>query len=252
MKAAIAAVFNPLIFQPLYNALIALTLVVPSGDLGIAIIALTALVKIALMPLAHRSLVTQRRVRDLNPHIEEIRKKHTDREVQARKIMEVYRTHGVNPFSGFLLILVQIPIFIGLYLVFRQGVELHADLLYSFLPAPERINTLFLGLVNLEERNYLFAALVAITQFLQARLSLPPVPAQTDTGESFANEFARGMQLQMKYVLPIMIGVISIGFPAALVLYWITNNVFTIIHELMVRRKALEAAAVVAPTPAEK
>ncbi len=239
----VSYLFNLVIFQPLYNALVLFIHIVPGGDLGLAIIGLTAAVKLALMPLAHRSIVTQRRVRDLNPRIEEIRAKHKDKEEQARKIMEVYREHGVNPFSGFLLILVQIPVFIGLYLVFRQGIEPHAELLYGALSFPEMLNTMFLGLVDLEARSYLFALFVAITQFLQAWLSVPPVPKDTATGESFGAELARSMQMQAKYVLPVVIGVVSVSFPAALVLYWITNNVFSIAHELFVRRTALAVAA---------
>ncbi len=225
-----------LFFNPLYNALVLLAAVLPGNDVGLAIILLTLVVKGVLAPLSHSSLLMQRKMRDLEPKMKEIREKHTDQNEQALKMMALYREHGVNPFSSLIIMLIQIPIIFGLYFVFRTGIDLSSASLYSFTPRPEHINMLFLGFVNLAQPNWVLAVVAAITQFFQTQLAIPPVPkAKEGEEQTFKDEFARSMSFQARFVLPLFIGFIGLKLQAALPLYWATSNLFGIAHELYIR-----------------
>ena len=158
-----SSIFHTLLYQPLYNILIFLVGVVPGGDLGIAIIILTLLVKFAIFPLSHKSVKTQAAMRRIDPDLKTIREKKLDKQTEAMQIMELYKQHGINPFSGCFLLLVQLPIILALYWVFVKGLPLVNDgTLYSFIPfpGPDAVNTNFLGLFPLEAKSIFFAILV--------------------------------------------------------------------------------------------
>tara|TARA_Y100000310_G_C20684443_1_gene818057 strand:+ start:92 stop:850 length:759 start_codon:yes stop_codon:yes gene_type:complete len=238
-------IFNSFIYQPLYNALIALAGIVPGADLGVAVILLTIIVKVILLPLAHKSVKTQAAVRNLDGDIKQIREKYKDQQEQARKVMDLYKQHGVNPFSGCIFTLVQIPIIFGLYWVFWRGLRdglIDPSLLYSFVQNVEGISFDFLGIVSLVDRSIVFAVLAGISQFFQMRLALPPIKEDKKSSKNltFSGELKKNMTTQAKYVLPAIIGFVSLGFPSAVPLYWTTSNIFSIGHELIVRRKAKE------------
>ncbi len=228
--------FKHTLYIPLYNALAFLASLMPGNDIGLAIVVLTLGVKVLLSPLQHKASKTQVVMKKIEPELAKI-KEITNKEEQAKQVMELYRTHGINPFSSILLLFLQIPIIITLFYVFKNGFELNLGLLYSFTPQPETINTMFLGLVDIHERNYILAILVGITQFAQMRLAIPPLPPEDKTkAKTFASDFARSMNIQMRYIMPVMTLVIAATLPAAISIYWITSNIFAIGHELLVRR----------------
>lgn len=232
--------FFSTLYQPLYNALVFLVSVVPGANVGIAIIGLTLIVRIVLLPLSHKSVVSQAKMRTIAPHIEKVRDQHKDnKQEQARKIMGLYREHGVNPFSGCLLLIIQIPIIFALYFVFFKGLpDLNADILYSFVQHPGTINMLFFGIL-LSQKTIVIAAIAAITQYYQIKLSIPATPAPAAGAKpSFKEDFARSFNIQMRYVLPIIVFAVSYSISAAIALYWATSNLFSIGHELYVKRKA--------------
>lgn len=235
-------IFATFFYQPLSNALIFLISVMPGSSVGLAIIALTVGVRGVLLPFSHKSVVAQAKMRKLAPHMEKLKEKHKDdKQEQARKMMELYREHGVNPFSGLLLLIVQIPIIFALYFVFFKGLpNLSGEYLYSFVHLPETINMVFLGIV-LSKKSVLLALLAAATQYYQIKLSVPPLPpAEKGAAPSFKNDFARSFNLQMRYMLPLIVFGISYSISAAIALYWTTSNLFSIAHELYVKRKAQE------------
>jgi len=237
LSTFITTPFNVVVFEPLYNALIVLTAILPGNSFGLAVIVLTVGVRFLLMPLSHRAIVAQRKMRVIQPKLEHIRKEITDREQQAKQMIELYKEHGINPFSGFVPLLIQIPIIFALYWVFRVGVEVDASLLYSFVSVPNHINPIFLGFFDLTQKSILIATMVSITQFIQAHFAMPPLHKKEPGEATATEEFSRILQLQMKYVLPVFIGVVSLGFPSALALYWATGNVFSIAHELLLKRR---------------
>ncbi|OJI08138.1 MAG: hypothetical protein COX02_02315 [Candidatus Vogelbacteria bacterium CG22_combo_CG10-13_8_21_14_all_37_9] len=231
-------------FNPFYNALVFLVSWMPAQNVGLAIITLTVLVKVAIFPIYRRSIQTNLKLKEMGPEIEILKKKYAnDKVLQSQKIMDFYRQNNINPVSGFLVILIQIPIFITLYYVFRSDLETHLSSLYSFISFPTHPNTQFLGLFDLNDlKNYPFAFLTALTQFIQTKLTLP-VPVKTQgskkaLGEgTFAEDLSRSMSLQMTYVMPIIIGFFATTLPAAVALYWITSNTIHIIMELLWRKK---------------
>lgn len=238
------AIFNTTVYEPFYNALVYVVSVMPSNDLGFAIITLTVIVKFITLPFTHKSMKANRKMKQIQGDIDKIKEKHKDQKEQATKIMNLYKEHGINPFSGCLFSFIQIPLIIGLYWVFLKGFKDGIDIsaLYSFVHAPESINFLFLNYFNLNERSIFLVLLAGISQFYQLRLSFPPTPKNKNVkegAESFGDVFKKSFQTQTQYILPIVIVLVSLNFPAGVPLYWITTNAFSIIHELLVKHKAL-------------
>ncbi|MEK7209086.1 MAG: YidC/Oxa1 family membrane protein insertase [Patescibacteria group bacterium] len=238
----ISSLFRQIFFNPLYNLLITLSVFLPGHSFGGAIIVLTLLVKIILLPLQHKTLKIQKKLKILEPQLTAVKKLHQhDRNEQARKIMELYRTHGVNPLTTFWTILVQIPIVLALFMAFRSGATLHSEFLYSFTPSPESISLIWFGLIDLTKSFFPLSLLVGISQFIQLQLSMPAknqsiTPNKTNSPQ----DFARNLQSQMRYTLPVFVVFAASTLPAAISLYWLTSNLFTIGHELVVRRETKE------------
>jgi YidC/Oxa1 family membrane protein insertase len=238
--------FNLVFYNPLYNGLIFLIAILPYKDVGIAVILFTILIKLILFPLTKSSLITQIKMRTLEPQMKEIRDKYKDnREELARKTLEFYRENKIKPFSSFLLVLIQFPIIIALYFVFlKAGLpNVNTELLYSFVPVPMEINMKFLGLIDIVQPSIILGAIAAVTQYIQARLSLPPLPDRKNSGKeksSFGEDFAHSMNLQMKYVFPVIVFISSFYFSGAIALYWLTGNIFTIGQEIYLRQKKLK------------
>lgn len=208
-------------------------------DVGIAVIVLTILVKTALFPLSMKAARTQRVMKELEAPMKEIKEKYKDnREEQGRKLLELYREKKINPFSSFLVLFIQLPVIFGLYFLFLKGglPEVNMDLLYSFVPKPQDISMYFLGLVDMAGKNVPLAILAGVTQHFQARYALPPVEPRKETA-TFQEDFARSLQVQMKYVLPIIIIFVAYVASAAVALYWITSNIFAIGQELYVKKQ---------------
>lgn len=229
------SVYNEVLYRPLANALVFLTSLLPGHDVGLAIILLTLLVRLILFPLSHKSLLTQIKLKSLEPEIKKIKSEAKDGAEQGRRTMELYRERGVSPFSGCLTLLIQLPILIALYQVFWKGISFGGLELYSFVARPDFIQTKFLGFLDLAGRSWSLAALAAISQFLQIRLALPSLPKG---GGSMQEEFSRAFAVQSRYVLPLVIFYISLRLPAALSLYWTVTNIFGMVHESPVRRRA--------------
>ena len=233
--------FTTVFSQPLYNGLIFLMAFIPGADAGVAIVIFTVIVRLALYPLSKKSIVTQMKLKSVEQDIELIKSTVKDKAKQAAQIMAFYREKGLNPLSGFALIVVQIPIIFALYYIFlKSGLPVvNENLLYGFISAPEHINMNFLGLFDLAEKSYLLAAVCAISQFFQAKLALPPAkPKQAN--ESFKDNLARSMNVQMKYFFPVMIFFIVYNLSSIIAVYWITNNLFAIAQEWSVRKKFAE------------
>lgn len=234
----ISSFFHEVIYAPIYNALAFLVLWIPGGDVGLAIILITIVVKLILFPLAVRASRTQHAMRDLEPKLKELREKHKgNAEMLARETLALYRTEKVNPFASILLLLIQLPIILGLYWVILAegtGSAFDQTVLYSWISAPTTTSFSFLGLIPLAEGSIILALLVAVTQFYQARLMMPVAPVKT--GKSFQDDLAASMHLQMRFVFPIVLGVVAYVAGAAIALYFLTANIFGIIQEVVAKR----------------
>src|SRR3989344_171058 len=236
----ISQVFHTALYQPLYNALVFLTSVIPGTDIGLAVIALTIIVRFVLLPLSHKQRNTQAKMKLLEGEMAVIKKTYSDdKRLQGEKIMALYKEHGVNPLSGFLLIFIQIPILLALYFVFTRGIPFSATDLYGFVSLPNNIGTNFFGILDLSANNIWAAVLVGVSQYFQTVLALPPGPVQEKGKEmDLGSAFAKSMNTNMRYVMPVVIVLVSAKLPAVVSFYWLTSNLFGITHELIVRRKA--------------
>ncbi|NUQ56909.1 MAG: membrane protein insertase YidC [Candidatus Paceibacter sp.] len=231
--------YNTVFYEPLLNGLVSLVNYLPFHDIGLAIIVLTVLVRFVIFPFTHKSTTTQIKMKKIEPQLKEIKSNFkNDPQAQARKTMELYRQHGINPLSGILTLFIQIPIIFALYKVFLGGVNFDQEHIYSFVSIPENINTMFLGLVDVTKNNsYVIAFLASLSQFFQMKLAMPPLKKEK-LGDSFKDSLAKSMNVQMRYVMPVFIFFIGLKFSAGVALYWTTMNVFAIVHEAIVRRKA--------------
>lgn len=237
----ISAAFHTVIYDPLYNGLVFLVGVIPTHDVGFAVIALTILVRIVLFPLSRRAVETQIAMKKIAPEVEAIKEKYKDsREEQARQMFALYRERGVHPFAGIGLLLAQLPILIALYWIFALGglPEIRPELLYAFVSPPAGVNMEFVGILNMAGHSVLLGAIAAATQFVYTRLSMGARQKQTATpAASFSADLARSFDLQARYVLPATFIVLSFFIPNAAMLYIVTSNAFMIGQELFSGRR---------------
>jgi YidC/Oxa1 family membrane protein insertase len=235
--------WDTFLYGPLLNALAFLVSIVPGGDVGIAVIILTLFVKIILFPLSQRSIESQIKMNLLAPELKKIKDSGANKEEQAKQTFELYKQHKTNPFSGCLLVLIQIPIIFALYYVFLKGINPESGLLYSFINTPDNINMIFLGILDISQKSLILAILAGISQYFQAFLMPKPVLSDKAT-TSFQENFSKSMQTQMKYVFPFVVAFIAYSVSGAVALYWITSNIFAIGQQIYANKKkklALEA-----------
>jgi len=227
--------FNVVLYQPLFNALVLLYLYIPGHDFGLAVILLTIIIKLALYPLAAQGIRSQRALSEIQPKIKEIQEKYKDdKEKQSRAMMDLYKQEKINPFSGCLPLLVQLPILFALFRLFWRGFgpeQMH--FLYSFIPHVGQINTTFFGLINLAESSVILAVITGIAQFFQTKMVAPP--KKSDKKES--PDFSQVMQKQMTYFFPVFTVFILWRMPSAIAVYWLTTTLFTIVQQYIILKK---------------
>jgi len=186
------------------------------GSWGLAIIALTFLVKLATLYWTNKSMRSMKAMSKLKPKIEALQKKYKDdKQRQQVEMMNLYKAHNVNPLAGCLPMLLQMPIWIALYRMLMAAAELY--------------HVPFLWISNLTGTDYVLPGILMITMFVQARIS----PSVADSAQ----------QKVMMYGMPLMFGVFAFFFPAGLALYMLTNTLLTLVHHVWMNRT--EASAVV-------
>lgn len=232
--------YNEVLFRPLFNLLIGLTNFLPTHNIGWAIIGVTLLVRLALLPssLHHAKQLqkNQEKMQAMKVKLDELKKLHKDDKAkQAEETMKLYREAGINPASGCLPLLIQLPILIALYRVFLAELTPETyEMLYSFVQAPSTIAFDFLG-VNLKEPSLRFGLLAGIGQFIQMKW-LSPTPQPTPGANEDAAAMMASMQKNMMYIFPVMTVFIALQLPAALSLYWAVSTLFGMLQQLLLKR----------------
>lgn len=228
--------YNTFIFNPLYNGLIFLFDTIPWVDAGFAVIIFTIIVRLILFPLSKKAIVTQVRMKEIEPALNELRKNVPDKHQQALKVMELYRSKGVNPFSSIFLLFLQLPIIFALYSIFiSSGLpEVKAELLYSFVAIPS-IDMSFLSFINIADKSLILALFAAIAQYLQLHFSFA-ANSPTTKSDNPSIDMAQNMMKNMKYVFPIIVFIISYQISAVVAIYWTISSLFTLAQEIVVRR----------------
>jgi YidC/Oxa1 family membrane protein insertase len=224
-----SALFSTLIFDPILNLTVFLYGTVGFGDLGVAIVAMTLVVRGVLLPFSMKTARSQKEMAALAPEIEKIKQAHKgNTTAQSEAVMALYRERGVSPLSGCVPLLIQLPILIGVYRVFLKIFEPETlNALYSFVPNPQSISITTLGVLDISTGNPALAILAGVTQFFQAKLSMS---GQATSGQAAA------VGQQMMYLLPIMIVVISWNLPAGLAIYWVVTSLWSIGEQLYLRK----------------
>jgi len=224
--------YNEILYKPLFNILIIITDIIPTHDLGLAIIVLTLIIRFLLYPLSQKAIKSQKAMAKIQPEMKEIQKKIKDKEAQVKAIMDLYKKYQVNPFSGFVPLLIQIPILLALYQVFVSGIKNIPDnILYSFVSKPEFLNHLFLGFLDISKPNIYLAISVGIFTFLQVKTSIP----KNKNIQNKEMDFAQALNFQMTYFMPVMTFFIATVLPAALALYWIVVTLFQVVQQYLTK-----------------
>jgi len=238
--------YNELVYRPLFNLLVFIYNIVPGHDVGIAIVALTLIVRIALYPINSKSIESQRKLQKIQPQIKKIQKRYKDdKEKQAKALMKFYQENKINPFSGCLPLLIQFPILIALYHVFINGFKDESlSSLYSFVYNPGHIDPISLGFMNLSETNMYLALIAGIAQYFQTKMLMKAKNENErkkknneDEKEDKTQDFAQSMTKQMAYIMPIVTVVFAMSFPSGLALYWIATTVFAIVQQHLIISK---------------
>jgi len=212
--------FHTYIYEPILSVLAFLYQHLSFNDLGISIIELTILVRLILLPVFYKSTKDQTILQRLQPHIKKIQLDHKDdKERQARELMALYQQHRVNPFTGFFLLLIQLPVFVALFQIFTKGIG--GELFQG--------NRWFLGILDLGEKSWLLVIVAAALQFLQSKMMLLKKTANTTTATSTQN--------LMLFVGPLLTIVILGNLPAAIGLYWLVSNVFSLVQQIYINKK---------------
>ena len=195
---------------------------------GLSIILLTIIIKIIFWPLTHKSQKSMKEMQKLQPLMAKIREKYKDnREMMNKELMGLYRTYKVNPMSGCLPMLIQIPVFFALYRVLNSSIELrHAPfaLWINDLSAPDRLFSLPSWVPWIEPPGIpVLTLFMGASMFLQQKMQ----PMVGDPS-----------QAKIMMFMPIMFTVMFINFPSGLTLYWLTQNILSIGQQYYINKKS--------------
>lgn len=258
-------IFETLIVQPIFNLLMGLYSIIPGGDFGIAVILFTILLRFALWPLVVRQLHQVKAMRKLQPELKKIKAAAKgNRQLESMQMLELYKKHGVKPFRSFLMLLIQLPIFIALYQVIqiftirREQIE---SFTYNFLENiepirriiddPASFNENLFGVINLTGSAInssgltmifliLLSVLAAYTQYVISKQTAPTTSTKrfrdvmadaADGKQPDQAELNAVMMTKMTKILPFFMLFIMLSLPGAIALYYATSNIFAALQQ---------------------
>ena len=233
-------IYTEILFRPILNLLVGITNVLPGHSVGWAIVIVTIIVRLVLLPSflhqARSMRKNQDKMKEIQHRIDEVKKKHKDDKAkQAEETMKIYREAGINPASGCLPLLVQLPILIALYRVFFSGLTPESyQFLYSFVGTPTELSFSFFS-IDLGAPSLLLGIIAGIFQFIQMKY-LAPQPQSNPGANEDAAKMMESMQKNMTYIFPAMTVFIALRLPAALALYWTISTLFGIAQQVIVKR----------------
>lgn len=248
--------FGFIVYEPIYNALIALYSFLGS-DLGMAIVVLTILIKVALLGMSKKQISSQKEIQKIQPLIKKLQNKYKDnKEKLAKKTMELYKEHKINPAAGCLPLIIQMVIFITFYrtlinLLQTDKSKVNQDLLYSITPAVENVNDIAFGFLSLTNINPFLAIVTAIAQYYQIKMmqsnndtnkdkDVKSIKELSKPGEKPSmQDFSAIISKQMVIFIPIMTLIVGMTFPAGLILYWLVSTVFMITQQWFIMKKKM-------------
>ncbi|MBO4318155.1 MAG: membrane protein insertase YidC [Mailhella sp.] len=187
---------------------------------GLAIIVLTFVIKILLWPLTRKTYTSMEQMKKIQPLMKQLQEKYADnKEAMSREMMQLYKTYGVNPASGCLPMFAQLPIFYALYQALLKAIELRHASFITYLPFTD---VFWLADLSIKDPLYITPIVMGVSMFLQQWLS----PAQMDPN-----------QRKMMMIMPVVFTFMFLAFPAGLVIYWLVNNILSIVQQWWTLRK---------------
>ena len=258
--------FNTLIVNPIFNLLVFIYAIIPGHNFGLAIIIFTVLVRLLMWPLIKKQLHQAKAMRELQPELKRIKlAAKGDKQKESTMMMELYKDREINPFSSIGLLIVQIPIFLGLYsglnrIVKDQGAII--DYSYSFIAKlpwiktlaadPSKFDSTLFGIVDLTKAAVekggviywpamIIVAASAVMQYFQAKQLMPDtkdkkslrqILGQAGEGKQADQaEVSAAVGRSTKFILPIFIFIVTVNIASALSLYWLTSGIVAFIQQ---------------------
>ncbi|MCZ6924424.1 MAG: YidC/Oxa1 family membrane protein insertase [Rickettsia endosymbiont of Ixodes persulcatus] len=275
--------FETIILKPIFNALLLLYSLIPGGDFGVAIILFTIIIRCALHPLVRSQLRQTKRMRKMQPELAKIKKAAKgNKQVEAMQQMELYKKYGIKPFRSILVLLIQLPIFIGLYQVIRI-ITLHRDQVATFtydifekigpiqqiIADPNSFNHTMLGFIDLTKvavsntgidvTLIVLAIISAITQYIMTKQTMPTgksskkfrdiMKEAAEGREPDQTEMNAVMMNNMMKFMPVMMFFIMISLPGALALFYTVSNLVAVAQQHYLLNKDQEELEEIASTP---
>lgn len=269
-----------LLVQFIFSILVLIYALIPGHNLGLAIIIFSVVVRLALWPLVKKQLHHTKALRELQPELKKIKKAAKgDRQKEYQLTMELYKEKEIRPMASLGILLVQLPIFIGLYYAIKRIVEHPADITtfsYSFLhnlgpvqAVAQDISkfdeTLFgvvdLGRATVSQAGFYWPAFVlvvaaAIAQFYQSKQLMP----QSEDARSLKNilkdagqgktadqqEVSAAVGRSTLYIIPVVFLLFGLNFPAGLPLYWLVNSLVAYWQQGVILKEDVTEAGVIA------
>ncbi len=190
------------------------------GNYGVAIILLTVLIKAIFWPLSHKSYKSMEQMKKLQPLLSQLREKYKeDRQKMNEEMMQLYKTYKVNPAGGCLPMIVQIPVFFGLYQALLHSIELRHASFIRYLPFTDMI---WLADLSAKDPFYITPLIMGATMFLQQKMT--PAPGDPT-------------QAKIMLLMPVIFTFMFLNFPSGLVVYWLVNNIISIAQQYWMLNK---------------
>ena len=283
--------FQLLIVQPIFNALMLLYSIIPWHDFGLAIIIFTIILRFVMYPLIKSQLNQTKLMRKMQPELAKIKKNTKgDRQAEAMQQMELYKRYGIKPMRSMLVLIIQLPVFIGLYQVIRIIISLKSDVISQYLyepiknidviqsiiQNPANFNHTMLGFIDLTKTTFtnhgvdLFllalAAISAATQYLITKQTMPTDNKKQKRFRDLMKDAAEGKETDpsemsgimtrgMMKFMPVMMFLIMVGLPGALALYYTASNLVAAAQQHFLLQKDIEEMHEIAeemPVPSKK
>lgn len=192
-----------------------------NDNFGLSIIIVTVIIRLLLLPLNVKQLKSSKAMQDIQPELKELQQKYSSKDANTQQklqqeTMALFQKHGVNPLAGCLPIFVQMPILIGIYhaIMRTEAIDGHSFLWFALDKA---------------DPYFLLPLIAAGATWFQQKLMMAGSPAAQNP-----------QMMVMLYVMPIMIGVFAIFFPAALALYWVVGNIFMVAQTIFIRKPMMK------------
>lgn len=267
-------IFDLLIVQPIFNLLMALYSIVPGGDIGVTIVLFTIIMRTALYPLTKQQLHQTRIMRSLQPQLRKIKKAAKgNRQTEALYMMDLYKRHGISPFRPLKLLLIQLPIFLGLFFAIRI-LTAEKDKIASFtydalegigniasiIANPDSLNKLAFGFIDITHTPFsnggldiwlfILVILAGVTQYIMVKQTTPS-DGKDKSFRKILKDAANGKEAdqaeinavamnKMIKIMPIMISVVMLTLPGAIVLYYTISNVVATLQQRHILKQDFE------------